>query len=108
LVRQIESLGYAYSIAEDGDRAVALLDTETFALVLTDIVMPGQLDGMALAKLIAQRWPATKIILTSGYADSRLDGNDASLPAGVRFLAKPYRVAQLAAVMREALTDQVG
>jgi DNA-binding NtrC family response regulator len=54
-------------------------------LVLTDIRMPGQLDGLQLAKVVAERWPQLPIIVTSG---SYQEGD--SLPSQAVFLAKPW------------------
>src|SRR5262249_20331679 len=48
-------LGYAVQVAGNAERALALLDRQAFDLVLSDIVMPGQLNGVELARTIRQR-----------------------------------------------------
>jgi PAS domain S-box-containing protein len=104
VVEQLRSLGYRVSEAETGDAALALLEAQpgTFDLVLTDLIMPGDVDGVALARLAGERWPSVRILLTSGFADASLDetvgeGN------GVSVLRKPYRKVELAHAVREAL-----
>jgi CheY-like chemotaxis protein len=72
--------------AADGDKARATLDGgATIDLVFSDVRMPGQMDGLALAQWIRQHRPSIPVILTSGYAGTA--------PAAAfcdRFLDKPY------------------
>jgi hypothetical protein len=67
--------------------------------------MPGELDGFDLAKQATARWPALKVLLTSGFPDTKL--NSDLVTARARLLSKPYRVADLASAIRAAL-DQDG
>jgi FixJ family two-component response regulator len=55
--------------------------------VITDIDMPGSMNGLELAKLVHLRWPRVGIVVTSGRARLGLD----DLADGAAFLAKPYR-----------------
>lgn len=64
--------------------------------------MPGEMNGVALARAAIERWPALKVILTSGFPDARLGGNGDEI-TGIRLLSKPYRRAELAATLRAAL-----
>jgi CheY-like chemotaxis protein len=59
-------------------------------LVLTDIRMPGELDGLQLANLVIKRWPHLPIIVTSGNRMA-----DDLLPAQATFLAKPWTLEML-------------
>jgi CheY-like chemotaxis protein len=59
-------------------------------LVLTDIRMPGQLDGLQLANIVAKQWPHLPIIVTSG---NRMAGD--LLPAQATFLPKPWTLEML-------------
>ena len=83
-----------------------VLETNAIDLVLTDVVMPGRLDGIALAKIIQQRWPRTGVILTSGFVDTKQNGGAAALPPGIVFMRKPARYADLARALRVALDAQ--
>ena len=92
-------------IAEpDGTQALARLDAgEVFDLVLSDIVMPGGISGVDLARLAQSRRPGLPIILTTGYAGDRFDGSaeDIDLP----ILRKPFRAEDLAAMVHESLAN---
>ena len=103
-VLQLRSLGYTVSEAPDGAAGVAAFEAASppFDLLLTDVVMPGRLNGKALADEVARRWPATRIVFMSGYSDNALT-EDGRLSAGVLLLSKPFRKADLASIVRRAL-----
>jgi CheY-like chemotaxis protein len=103
VVRQLKDLGYAVIEADGADAALSILDREPIALVFTDIVMPGELDGFGLASSIQSRWPATKVLLTSGFPEAKINGKLAGATASARLLGKPYRTDDLARVVREVL-----
>ena len=71
-------------------------------LVFTDLVMPGGLSGYELAHRVAKDWPGLPVLLTSGYADE-LVRRDADAIAHLKVLGKPYRLADLALAIAEAL-----
>jgi signal transduction histidine kinase len=102
VVRQLKELGYRVLEAETAAGALAILETETAALVLTDVVMPGGMSGIALAKEVSERWPQTRIVLTSGFPEGGL-GEAEDINAFGRLLSKPYRRADLAQALKEAL-----
>jgi CheY-like chemotaxis protein len=66
-------------------------------IVFTDIEMPGSMDGLKLAAAVRGRWPPIKIIATSGL--NMVSEDD--LPAGSRFIPKPYNGPQVTAALRE-------
>ena len=84
-----ESLTIAdYKVVETGsaDEALKLLSRgKKFALVITDIEMPGSMDGLALANVIHERWPEIALIVTSG----RVQPAAGELPIGAKFVKKP-------------------
>jgi PAS domain S-box-containing protein len=89
-------LGYRVRSVDSADAALRLLAADrTVDLVFSDIVMPGEYDGLALARRIASDHPEVAVLLTSGYA--RAAG------AGFTILRKPYRLPALAAALRTAL-----
>jgi signal transduction histidine kinase/ActR/RegA family two-component response regulator len=100
--RQLFELGYQVLEAERATAALRLLETEKIDLLFTDIVTPGSIDGMALARTAAGRWPALKILLTSGFPQS-LGGERGGSVNGMRLLSKPYGRDELARVLREVL-----
>ncbi|HEX5321578.1 MAG TPA: MASE4 domain-containing protein, partial [Stellaceae bacterium] len=101
-VRQLKELGYRVIEADTAAAALAILEAETVALVLTDVVMPGGMSGVALAKIVAERWPSTRIVLTSGFPEAGFGEADNIGDFG-RLLSKPYRRADLAKAIKDAL-----
>jgi CheY-like chemotaxis protein len=100
--RQLDELGYRVLEAENGAAALKILESEPIDLLFTDIVMPGGLSGYDLARIAVSRWPAMKVLLTSGFPETKLNGNGGP-PANMRLLTKPYRKDELARVLREIL-----
>jgi DNA-binding NtrC family response regulator len=60
--------GYTTVMAGSADDAIALLSVRAFDVLLTDIVMPGSMDGIGLAEVARALHPAMKILLMSGYS----------------------------------------
>ena len=63
-------------------------------LVLTDMVLPGRLDGIDLARVASLRWPWIRVVVTTGWARVK------DLPANVVFLPKPWRASDLHAHLK--------
>lgn len=103
VVRQLTELGYEVIEAQSAAAAIAVLESQTIDLLFTDIVMPGDIDGFELARRAIARWPKVKIVLTSGFPETRLNGDRGAMAAEMRLLSKPYRKDDLARVLREAL-----
>ena len=83
----VMSEGYEVLEASDADEAILVLETRNdIDLVLTDVQMPGTMDGVKLSHYIRNRWPPVKLIVVSGAAILEED----SLPGGSRFFSKPY------------------
>jgi CheY-like chemotaxis protein len=92
-IEAIETAGFDVIEAADADQAIAILEQRSdIRVVFTDVQMPGSMDGLKLAHFVKDRWPPIKIIATSGHA--RIGESD--LPAGSRFLSKPYAAAEIA------------
>jgi signal transduction histidine kinase/ActR/RegA family two-component response regulator len=104
-VKQLKELGYRVLAAEDGQSALAILEqAERVDLLLTDIVMPGAMNGVELARAASARRPGLKVLLTSGFPQARTSAGAPQI-AGQRFLGKPYRRDELARLVRETLDD---
>lgn len=105
---QLESLGYRVVEAANGRQAIALLERDSeFDLLFTDLIMPGGLDGRQLADELARRWPSLRVLFTSGFPQHAA-GHQGLLEPGMLLLHKPYRRAELAASLREALLRPAG
>jgi CheY-like chemotaxis protein len=88
----IRDLGFEVIEAVDADQAISLLESvPNIKAVFTDIQMPGSMDGLMLAAAIRDRWPPVALLITSGKV--RPPTND--MPAGARFISKPYSPWQL-------------
>jgi CheY-like chemotaxis protein len=103
VVAQVQSLGYLTFAAADASEALTIIDTgRKIDLLFTDIMMPGSINGRQLAIDALNRRPSLKVLYTSGYAENALV-HDRCLDAGALLLAKPYRKADLARMIRIAL-----
>ena len=102
--RRLESLGFDCVTATTGDAAWDILqDRDDIDVVFTDLVMPGELSGHALAKRVAAEMPDLRILITSGFSENVLRGEEES--HAFALLRKPYRQADLAEAFRALLQD---
>jgi signal transduction histidine kinase len=103
VVAQLHSLGYTTMTAANGKAALVQLDGGAmFDLLLTDVIMPGGINGRQLADTVTLRRPSVKVLYTSGYTENAIV-HHGRLDAGVLLLAKPYRRSDLARMVRLAL-----
>jgi signal transduction histidine kinase/FixJ family two-component response regulator len=107
VVGQIRSLGYVTLSAVNADEALVILNSApTIDLLFTDMIMPGSMNGRQLADEALRRRPTLKVLFTSGYTENTVI-HYGRLDAGVLLLAKPYRRADLARMIRSALEAEV-
>ena len=84
------------------------MDTEDYRLLLRlvepvlEAIDEHRLSGLDLAERVRDKYPSIRIVLTSGYS-AELIGRDKVDGLGLKVLRKPYRQAQLALILREAL-----
>jgi CheY-like chemotaxis protein len=105
LCRQLTGANYRVLEADSGKSALEMIQHgEAFDLLLTDIVMPGGMNGHELARLASVLRPELKIVLTSGFSDVRNGG--ASMSTTLRFLRKPYSREDLSRVLFDALNGE--
>jgi two-component system cell cycle sensor histidine kinase/response regulator CckA len=100
--KALSSAGFTVLSAPDGEAALAALDDagRPIDVLVSDVVMPG-IDGPTLVRMVRERDPAVRVVLISGYADAAL-GNQFELGEQIRFLPKPFAVADLLSTVREA------
>ena len=95
----LEELGYGVIVAENAEAALAHLAAEDdIRLVFSDIVMPGTINGVALARRVRSAYPHIPVLLTTGYAPQQELIDDT-----LAVLRKPYRLATLSTALRETL-----
>jgi len=98
----LQELGYEVVEARDAAEAIdALRDQDRIDLLFTDIVLPGGKTGADLAREARSVQPDLKVLFTTGYARSALDGDDAS--AAIELLPKPFGIEDLAKRLRMML-----
>ncbi|MBY0319995.1 MAG: response regulator [Reyranella sp.] len=102
IVAQLKRLGYATEEAPDGAAGLAALVAAPYDLLLTDLVMPGPMNGKLLGEEAKRRWPTMPVIVMSGYAEEAITPQGHVDP-DVILLSKPFRMADLAATVRHAL-----
>jgi CheY-like chemotaxis protein len=101
-VRHLTALGYGVVEAANAAVAIATLETEpAIDLLFTDVIMPGEMDGLALAGMVVRRWPKVRIVVTSEVAATTIAKDD--LGTGISLLPKPYHKDDLARTLHEAL-----
>jgi PAS domain S-box-containing protein len=102
-VALLRSFGYEVLEAADGESALKLLETAPpVNLLFSDVVLPGGMSGPELAAEVRGRYPGIAVLYTSGYTD--LVGTDQSaFGEDTELLQKPYRKADLARMVRQAL-----
>jgi CheY-like chemotaxis protein len=92
--QELRHAGYVvYEAAEAGD-ALTILDGKSIDLLITDIRMPGALDGLGLAQRVRADHPQTRIMLLSAYITRETEMFDGAFP-------KPVRIADLIAGVKK-------
>jgi CheY-like chemotaxis protein len=103
---RLKNLGYQTLEAGNAAEAIAIADSGAeFDLLFTDVIMSGTMNGRQLADEMARRRPGIKLLFTSGYTENAIV-HHGRLDPGVLLLAKPYRNAELARMVRCALSAE--
>jgi len=105
---QLVSLGYRVSSATSGPEALEAMQAhDDIVLLLTDIVMPGGMNGRELAEKAQLAQPSLKVLFTSGYTENAIV-HQGRLDSGVALLSKPYTRLELATKVRRVLDEDRG
>lgn len=103
LVDALQMRGFRTYEADSAAEAIEMLQTHPdIRVVFTDVQMPGEMDGIALAHYVRKRWPPTVLIVCSGNQNP----DKASLPSSCSFLPKPIDSAALGLVLG-SVNDQL-
>jgi len=103
-VRALESAGYEVVVAANGIEALAIQPGELarVKLLLTDVIMPGHMSGVAIAASLTARHPTLRVLYVSGHAEDALLYRRV-LDPGVEFLSKPFTSSSLLGRVRNVL-----
>ena len=98
----LEDAGYVVTEAGSADEAMPMLaDGKRVEAILTDIDMPGSIDGLELARVVDGLMPEVAIVLMSGHKLPRRE----HLPLKATFVAKPFSASVLLQQVAEALVE---
>lgn len=98
----LEDAGFEVIETGGADEALNWLDVHgDVRVILTDIQMPGRLNGLDLAALVRRRWPGILILIVSGGVCP----SSADIPEGGRFVAKPYEGSTVVRHLREMIAS---
>lgn len=101
LIELLSDLGVNVVAVDRADAGLIYLEghADELGLVVTDVMMPGVLNGHDLAVAVANRWPALPVLITSGYSPLQ----NHQIPMNASFIAKPWTFQQMEAAVRERL-----
>lgn len=100
--KMLEMIGYRAEHARDAGTALALLlSGKRFDIVFSDIIMPGGMSGLDLARKVRQHFPRMPVLLSTGYARAAGEVH----AEGFGIIAKPYRADSLAAALQHAMDE---
>ncbi len=103
--KELERLGYKVQIAPDGEAALRRFEEETFDILLCDINMP-RMNGMELLRRVRERLNPPEVIMLTGHATIETAIEAMKLGA-YHYLTKPYRIAELDALVRQAVEKRL-
>jgi CheY-like chemotaxis protein len=101
VVEVVEDLGYTALEAADAPAGLKLLQSAArIDLLITDVGLPGGMNGRQLADSVRVTRPDLKVLFITGYAENAVIGNG-QLSPGMQVLTKPFEIETLAARISE-------
>ncbi len=106
VIDYLKRLGYKVFSANQAELALEILEQHPeIQLLFTDVVTPGELSGVLFAEAALKKNPKLKVLFTSGYPKSALESKADKGLQIKNFLAKPYKIQELAIKVRQVLTS---
>lgn len=102
----LDKLGYETAAAASGIEAIEKCKKQTYDLLVLDMIMPGEYDGLSTYETIKSSYPKQKAIIVSGFSETSRVKKAQALGAGT-YLKKPYTVELLAAAIYREIHDTV-
>jgi CheY-like chemotaxis protein len=100
IVDLLEEEGFEAFEAANSDQAIGVLERNPdIRLIVTDVDMPGSMDGLKLAHFVRQKWPPIQLIIISGKVGVAPE----MLPSSARFFSKPYQDDRLIGTINELI-----
>lgn len=102
VVMQLSTLGYTVDARPDAHAAIEACEQGQYDLLLTDVILPGGMNGRELADRLASQRPKLRVLFTSGYSQRAIEIQGVLMP-GATLLHKPFRKPELARKVRDVL-----
>jgi signal transduction histidine kinase/CheY-like chemotaxis protein len=100
----LRDLGYTYVRRDKASEALSTVaEDDRFDAVLSDMIMPGEMDGLALARTLSDRMPGLPVLLMTGYSEAAASAEAANFP----LLRKPYGIRDLSVALAQAMRSRV-
>ncbi len=96
--------GYECRTAENGKKALELLETSPFTIVITDLIMP-KIDGLELLKMVKESWPDTDVIVMTGYTKN-FTYTDVIRAGASDFVHKPFTLDEIEAKLQRLIKER--
>lgn len=94
LMQRLTAHGYGVQTCENAEDALGALGTDRFDVVITDLKMPGQIDGIGLLDTVKQRYPDTEVMIMTGYATVET-AVEALRKGAVDYFIKPFNFDEI-------------
>ena len=107
--RVLSREGYRISEADNAESALRILaDGQHVDLLLTDIVLPGGMSGIELARIAKTERPRLKLLFASGYASDPLVKRESAGQLDAPLLKKPFQPDELLLLVRQIINESGG
>tara|TARA_R110002073_G_scaffold142117_2_gene293549 strand:- start:61181 stop:62548 length:1368 start_codon:yes stop_codon:yes gene_type:complete len=94
--------GHEVTVADSGDQAISVLDTQPFEIVITDLRMPGEKDGIGVLEAVKERGLDTEVVVVTAFATAET-ALSAMKKGAYDYLTKPFKVDVINTVIARAL-----
>ena len=92
--------GFAVEVADDADNALKILSSQSFDVLITDMIMPGTMTGLDLILFVQEHYPNTQCGLISGLSDGQIDGTRGDVK-DLKMLSKPFSKADIVDLVKQ-------
>jgi two-component system, response regulator PdtaR len=99
----LDQSGFEVIAAASGEEALSRVAEGGVCAIVSDVAMPGEVNGFELARRVREEFPRTGVVLVSGV----IEPTEEHLPLGVRFLTKPVKASTLLRLVREVADPRI-
>jgi len=103
-LRSLQGMNFNTRVAEDGTKALQVMEEQAFDVILLDLRMP-DLDGMEVLRTVKQRWPDSEVVVITGYPTIE-SAKEAVRLGAHNYLAKPLCPDDVVKAANDAMTQK--